>query len=553
MAEDQPTTMEVDLTEPGTEEVATAQPAQLAPLALNLLSTIKAAQAQNGLRHDDYMRYRKHCTSRLQSLYKALKMQHGRTKYQKRKLDVHNVTDVRHLHVLLFSAERAWAAAMELKKEAELKAGGPSGGADPRKRHHAIGRLGKAVYWAGELCRCAAARADARGHLEAEAHAAWLAGSFLLEKESDWGLALAKFTRAKKLWQELAKATPDLEGQSLCLAQIEAMEPNIRYCSYRLERAGKGGAPPDAAELAALAEGGEGGAPGMALLQSKLAALAAEAQQAAAASTSYLEWLGSRHPVRHERVRLALSQAADFADKVDKVMDTDGGDALEARLALYDRAVNALAEAKSHVRNAVKGLAGPDSEAQFRELEALEGAVEGLRLQRALERCEAHLAHTRGRFAAGLQRLALGKKIKDKERQARPEEVVRLLDSLSRGLEELADLGARLGGRAGEELHDAAAARIAAARAERTYHVAHTLLAAAASDGKEASASSSGGGGKALEAWALFTRAQERATAAAAALSALPGDSAAAAVLLRGRPGLLAELEEQGRQAAAYK
>ncbi len=34
--------------------------------------------------------------SRLQSLYKVLKMQHGRTKYQKRKLDVHNITDVRY-------------------------------------------------------------------------------------------------------------------------------------------------------------------------------------------------------------------------------------------------------------------------------------------------------------------------------------------------------------------------------------------------------------------------------------------------------------------------
>ncbi|PNH02715.1 putative signal recognition particle protein [Tetrabaena socialis] len=89
----EPESMEVDLTT-GAEGVEAA-PALLGPLPLNLLSTIKAAQAQNGLRHGDYMRYRKHCASRLQSLYKLLKMQHGRTKYQKRKLDVHNITDVK--------------------------------------------------------------------------------------------------------------------------------------------------------------------------------------------------------------------------------------------------------------------------------------------------------------------------------------------------------------------------------------------------------------------------------------------------------------------------
>ncbi|GFR43257.1 hypothetical protein Agub_g4318, partial [Astrephomene gubernaculifera] len=186
------------------------------------------------------------------------------------------------------------------------------------------------------------------------------------------------------------------------------------------------------------------------LLQSKLAALAAEAQLAASASASSLEWLGVRHPVRHERVKLALHQAAEYTQQAEQMMNEGdtaaaaaGGagagssDALDARLALYDKAINALAEARSHVRNAAKGLSGPDAESHYRELEGLEGAVEGQRLVRAVERTQLLLAHTAGRFAAGLQRLALGKKIKDKERHARPEEVLRLLDQLGRQLEEL--------------------------------------------------------------------------------------------------------------------
>ncbi|EFJ53265.1 hypothetical protein VOLCADRAFT_102865 [Volvox carteri f. nagariensis] len=469
---------------------------------------------------------RKHCVSRLQTLYKVLKMQHGRTKYQKRKLDVHHITDVRHLHVPLFNAERAWAYAMELKKEAEARGGGAAGGIDPRKRHHLIGRLAKAVLWASELARFAAARSDTQGALEAEAYCCWMGGNLLLERESDWELALAKFTRAKKLWQELAKACPNLEGQSLYLAQarrergrVEEMEPNIRYCNYRISRAG-GAVPADpSALLSAVSDVGARGGElpgGGDLLQSKLAALAQEAQMAQAASTSYVSWMGVNHPVRHERVKLALHQAAEFGAQAEQVMDSGEGDVLDSRLALYDKAINALAQAKSHVRNAVKGLAGPDAEAHFKELEALEVAVEGLRLQRTVERSEVHLAHTRTRFVAGLQRLAAGKKIKDKERHARPEEVVRVCDLLSRYLEDLADLGARMGGRAGEALHDVAAAR-------------------------------------ALEAWALLSRSQDRASAAADQLRGLPAGDPAAEVLLRGRDGLLEDLGELVKQATAYK
>lgn len=47
----------------------------------------------------------------------------------------------------LFSAERAWSQAMELKKEAEVR--GSAGAADPRKRQHLIRRLSKVGRWGG--------------------------------------------------------------------------------------------------------------------------------------------------------------------------------------------------------------------------------------------------------------------------------------------------------------------------------------------------------------------------------------------------------------------
>jgi signal recognition particle subunit SRP68 len=51
----------------------------------------------------------------------------------------------------LVSAERAWAHAMELKKEAANQ---------PRKRMHLIKRLRKASLWASQLARCDAGTAD---------------------------------------------------------------------------------------------------------------------------------------------------------------------------------------------------------------------------------------------------------------------------------------------------------------------------------------------------------------------------------------------------------
>lgn len=45
--------------------------------------------------------------------------------------------------------------------------------------------------------RQASERCDARTSLEADAYAAWMGGNVLLEKESDWEGALARFLRAR--------------------------------------------------------------------------------------------------------------------------------------------------------------------------------------------------------------------------------------------------------------------------------------------------------------------------------------------------------------------
>lgn len=79
---------------------------------------------------------------------------------------------------------------MDLKNQLEQ-------GREAGKRQYMVRRLAKAVAHAGELVRLVSARCDARSVLEAEVYLCWMAGSWGLEKEADWGGALGRFLRAK--------------------------------------------------------------------------------------------------------------------------------------------------------------------------------------------------------------------------------------------------------------------------------------------------------------------------------------------------------------------
>ena len=72
---------------------------------------------QNGLRQGDFMRYRQYLTRRLTRLRKTLKMNHSRRHFQKIVFTEERVNDSRHLLMPLMYAERAWAYAMDLKRE----------------------------------------------------------------------------------------------------------------------------------------------------------------------------------------------------------------------------------------------------------------------------------------------------------------------------------------------------------------------------------------------------------------------------------------------------
>ncbi|KAL4601010.1 hypothetical protein ACB092_11G241100 [Castanea dentata] len=188
---------------------------------LHLLQLLKSAQMQHGLRHGDYTRY---STARLSRLYKSLKFTHGCGKYTRKTITESTVTEVRFLHLVLYTAERAWSHAMEKRQLPD--------GPNSRQRIYLIGRLRKAVKWATLFAQLCAIKGDSRTSLEAEAYASYMKWKLLFEQDQKWDTALMNFKSARAVYEELGKYG-DLENQVLCRERVEELRPSIRYCLHR--------------------------------------------------------------------------------------------------------------------------------------------------------------------------------------------------------------------------------------------------------------------------------------------------------------------------------
>uniref|UniRef100_A0A803NDH6 Signal recognition particle subunit SRP68 n=1 Tax=Chenopodium quinoa TaxID=63459 RepID=A0A803NDH6_CHEQI len=300
--------------------------------SINVLQLLKSAQMQHGLRHGDYTRYRRYCTARLRRLYKSLKFTHGRNKYSRKVITESTVTDVRFLHILLYTTERAWSHAMEKRQLPD----GPNG----RQRIYLIGRLRKAVKWATLFAQLCALKGDSRTSLEAEAYASYMKGNLLFEQDQNWDMALRNFKSARAVYEELGKYG-DLENQVLCRERVEELEPSIRYCLHKIGQSNL-----QASELKQI---GEMEGPALDLFKSKLEAVMAEARSQQAASMTEFNWLGHRFPISNPKTRVSILKA----QELEKDIQGPTADSLSAekKLAVFDKIFSAYHDARSCIRN----------------------------------------------------------------------------------------------------------------------------------------------------------------------------------------------------------
>ncbi|KAL9991644.1 putative signal recognition particle subunit SRP68, SRP68 domain superfamily [Helianthus debilis subsp. tardiflorus] len=380
--------------------------------SINVLQLLKSAQMQHGLRFGDYTRYRRYCTARLRRLYKSLKFTHGRGKYAKKSVTASTVTEVRFLHLVLYTAERAWSHAMEKRQLPD--------GPNARQRSYLIGRLRKAVKWATLFAELCAIKGDSRTSLEAEAYASFMKGNLLFEQDQNWDVALKSFKSARQAIlftkRELGKYG-DLDNQVLCRERVEELEPSIRYCLHKIGESNL-----QASELVHI---GEIEGPALDLFKAKLEAVMAEARTQQAASMTEFHWLGHRFPISNAKTRVSILKAQELEKELNDRME--GALPAEKRLAVFDKIFAAYNEARGSIRS---DLATAGSSENIKDdLSGLDKAIGAVLLQRTIERNQLLVSIAKSKLSKA-----------QNEKVTKPEELVRLFDLLLQNTSDLSDL-----------------------------------------------------------------------------------------------------------------
>lgn len=201
------------------------------------ITSFVVASRNQALLYGDYSTYHKQLGKKLLSCRKRLNIAvRNRGKFSK-KGDYREITaeqiaeDHDYLHLILLTAERDWAHALELKAVHSADAKGITG----RNRSHIISRLNKAARIADQLVQLlangSASGASNIDALEATAYAALLRGAEQFEKQR-WEPSLKSYSTVRIIYSALASVqSPDTVKDLLS----ETIDPSIQYAAYQLK------------------------------------------------------------------------------------------------------------------------------------------------------------------------------------------------------------------------------------------------------------------------------------------------------------------------------
>ncbi|KAL7319269.1 signal recognition particle subunit srp68 [Mucor circinelloides] len=201
-------------------------------MSVDVLGLINESRMTYGLRHQDYQRYREYCTNRIRRLRQILKLTQSNNKTTNvRKPLPQEFNDARYLHLGVYETERAWAFAMELKQES-------ANSMETRHRHHLVKRLKRASQHAEALYTlCQEQTVDIRTVLDVKAYASLMKG-YLYFEQQQWQEAMNQFVESRTVYEKFAKTNSTAEQEALCYSAIDEIDPNIRFCAYKLQLSG---------------------------------------------------------------------------------------------------------------------------------------------------------------------------------------------------------------------------------------------------------------------------------------------------------------------------
>ncbi|KAH8700449.1 putative signal recognition particle [Talaromyces proteolyticus] len=199
------------------------------------ITTLFFTRREDSLLSGDYNNYRAQTSRRLHTVRKKL----GRTTPKGRKyngqapISPEDVgTKAEFAHLLVLSAERAWAHAMHMK--ATHSADPSNKGVVGPTRRHIITRLNKASKYAEQLVsvlqKQSLSGASDTNLLEARAYLALLSGALFTEKQR-WDRCLRYFSEARIIYTALGQKEKKEAYRDLISATID---PSLRYAAYQL-------------------------------------------------------------------------------------------------------------------------------------------------------------------------------------------------------------------------------------------------------------------------------------------------------------------------------
>ena len=210
---------------------------------------VKAAQNQNGLRHNDYGRYHKYCCRRMLRLRKTLQFtqsqrQNKKYVYVEKPVTAELVAEnAKYLQILLFKCESDWAFAMQMKQHASVLSGGKAGNAaqnsnlanrmNPnRLRVHYLKRFKQAAQAADRLLKLSAGGVDDMSLIEIEGYKAQMDAVYLMEKH-EYEEALNHLLKAKLIFEKISSYQDTLEAL-IYGEKVNQLSTFIRSCASSL-------------------------------------------------------------------------------------------------------------------------------------------------------------------------------------------------------------------------------------------------------------------------------------------------------------------------------
>lgn len=401
-------------------------------ISLHILLDTTTSRAAHGLKHGDYLRYRRYCTRRLARLRAATHLSNKTSSNPSRYAPSPPTQDAvqsnpRALSIPLVLSERAWAHAMDVKTQQ------PAGPA--RARRVMLAKLRRANGHAVELANLCKLLGDEDTVLEAEAYSRSMAAVLALEEEK-WAVSLAAYQTVHDIYTGMAGVRAGTSGAGLYERRLEEVKQAMRFCKYHLDRSQGGGE-----------ESLEGMRGGDDALAEKIEMALVEARKRAAVTFGEVKWCGVIVPLRAEKVREAVL----MAEEEGRVFEGGGVEDFDKLFMTYHDAVKVVAGELADFRKS--GVA----EERVRELELLVAYLTYGRLQYTVQR-----------------NLLLIESFRAK-RGTKPEDFVRLYDNL---ISNLTDVLGLPGVDTDAEVSNEAESRRKLFRAYRCYHLAQCYLAA---------------------------------------------------------------------------